>query len=286
MEPGLVSVIVPAFNREGFLADAVRSALRQTYSHLEVIVVDDGSTDGTYEVARTLAGADGRVRVVRKPNGGPASARNAGLNEATGEYVSFLDSDDVYTRQKVESHVRHFEQNRDVDLVFSDDATADERLDVKVVHERGMPPLSFRELLPIRNWFATSACSVRRSLLERVGAFRPDLSGTEDWELWIRCARVGTFAYAPGVVALYRRHGDQYHEDYARLRRKRRTVIDTQLSTCRRERRIATAAVYWNDAMYARLHRRHIRMSVAILRFALMARTASRMRRIVRTINL
>src|SRR5262249_30835699 len=286
MDPGLVSVIVPAFNRQRFLNDAVHSALKQTYSRIEVIVVDDGSTDRTYEVARTLARTDGRVRVVRTPNGGPASARNAGLHEATGEYFSFLDSDDVWTRQKIESHVRHLEQNRDVDLVFSDSATADERLDVQVVHETGTPPVSFRELLTIRNWFATSACTVRRSLLERVGPFRTDISGTEDWELWIRCARAGTFAYVPGVVALYRRHGDQYHEDYARLRRTRRTVIDAQLSTCGSERRVATAAVYWNDAMYSRLHHRRVWMCVAVLRFALTARIPSRMRRIVSTINL
>src|SRR5215510_378584 len=286
MEPGLVSVIVPALNRERFLGDAVRSVLQQSYSDLEVVIVDDGSTDGTYEVAQICASSDNRVRVLRTPNRGPASARNAGLHAATGEYVSFLDSDDVYTQQKVESHVHHFGERPEIDLVFSDYATADERLNVRVVHAKGMPAAGFRETLAIRNWFATTACTVRRSLIERVGPFRTDLRGPEDWELWIRCARAGTFSYVPGVVTLYRQHGDQFHDDYARLRSNWQTVIDTQLSTSPGERRLAIAAVYWNDAMYSRLHRRHGRMSVAMIRFAVTARRPSRMQHIVRTINL
>jgi glycosyltransferase involved in cell wall biosynthesis len=286
MEPGLVSVVVPAFNRERFLAAAVQSALDQTYTRLEVIVVDDGSTDGTPEVARTLALADPRVRVVRRTNGGPASARNTGLEAARGEYVSFLDSDDVYLPGKLASHVKFFEQNPGVDLVFSDHAAVDEELNVQAVDTKGMPPLSFRDVLAIRSWFATVACTVRKSLLQRVGPFRTDVVGPEDWELWLRCAEVGTFSYVPGLVALYRWHADQYHGDYRRLRSGWRTVIDLRLSERPRERRLAMAAVLWNDVMHARLHRRHATMTMALVRFALTARTPSRMKQIVSTINL
>jgi glycosyltransferase involved in cell wall biosynthesis len=286
VERGLVSVVIPAFNREKFVEAAVHSVLEQTHPCLEVIVVDDGSTDGTGDIAESVARIDSRVRVLRRVNEGPASARNAGLEAARGEFVAFLDSDDVYLTHKLESHVTFLEENPGVDLVFSDHATADEALNVRVVHARGMPATSFREALAIRNWFAISACTFRRRFLERVGPFRPDLTGTEDWELCIRCAQAGTLSYVGGVVSLYRLHDDQFHDDYERMRRGWRSVIDLRLSAFPHERRLARAAVFWNDAMHARVRRHNVPMLFSLVRFAMTARTLPRMRQIVSTMNL
>ncbi len=92
----LVSVVIPTFNRAAFLPSAVRSALEQTLREIEVIIVDDGSTDATPEVCRALAEADPRVRLVRQANRGLAAARNAGLAAATADWVAFLDDDDLW----------------------------------------------------------------------------------------------------------------------------------------------------------------------------------------------
>ena len=113
---GRISVIVPAYNVETYLQRCVDSILRQTYPHLEVILVDDGSTDGTGALCDALAGLDGRIQVIHKPNGGLSDARNRGLDAATGEYIAFVDSDDWIDPAMYETLVRVLCQER-VDLV-------------------------------------------------------------------------------------------------------------------------------------------------------------------------
>lgn len=110
MEEKKVSVIIPLYNRKHLIERCVRSVQNQTYRHLEMIIVDDGSTDEPDEVLAALA-QDERVRVIRKPNGGVSSARNAGLDAATGEYVQFLDSDDVLVSNATEIAVSSMERH-------------------------------------------------------------------------------------------------------------------------------------------------------------------------------
>jgi glycosyltransferase involved in cell wall biosynthesis len=98
----LTSVVIPAYNAEPFLERTLRSALRQTHSNLEVIVVDDGSTDKTRVIAEAVAATDDRVRILSVPNGGVAKARNIGIAEANGEFVAFLDADDLWHQTKIE----------------------------------------------------------------------------------------------------------------------------------------------------------------------------------------
>ncbi|HVJ09355.1 MAG TPA: glycosyltransferase [Acidisarcina sp.] len=101
----LTSVVIPAYNAERFIERTLRSALQQTYSNLQVIVVDDGSTDTTRAIAEAIAATDDRVEIITIPNGGVAKARNAGLNRATGEFVAFLDADDLWHPTKIERQV-------------------------------------------------------------------------------------------------------------------------------------------------------------------------------------
>lgn len=117
MEEKKVSVIIPLYNRKHLIERCVRSVQNQTYRHLEIIIVDDGSTDEPDEVLAALA-QDERVRVIRKPNGGVSSARNAGLDAATGEYVQFLDSDDMLMQRAVELSVQTAEKYHVECVVF------------------------------------------------------------------------------------------------------------------------------------------------------------------------
>ena len=93
---GLISVIIPVFNVRPYLAKALESVIRQTYSHLEIIVVDDGSTDGSGDICDEFAARDERIKVIHQENRGLSAARNAGLDRAAGEYIAFLDSDDAW----------------------------------------------------------------------------------------------------------------------------------------------------------------------------------------------
>src|SRR5689334_21141299 len=102
MSGPLVTVVVPVYNTLPYVADALESALAQTHRELDVVVVDDGSTDGSSGVVVELAAREPRIRVVRQPNAGLAAARNAGLAAAAGEYVAFLDSDDLWLPEKLE----------------------------------------------------------------------------------------------------------------------------------------------------------------------------------------
>ena len=101
----LVSVIIPAFNAARFLERTIISAQNQTHRNLEIIVVEDGSTDGTQHVAAAMADSDPRIKVIEKSNGGVASARNVGLAQARGEYVAFLDADDLWHPSKIELQI-------------------------------------------------------------------------------------------------------------------------------------------------------------------------------------
>ncbi len=116
----LVSVILPTFNRAALLGEAVESALTQTYSHLEVIVVDDGSTDKTADLLAELAANDARVRPVTQTNGGVSSARNHALSLADGDYIAYLDSDDIWLPWKVESQLNVLQACPEVGMVWTD----------------------------------------------------------------------------------------------------------------------------------------------------------------------
>src|SRR5690606_10598745 len=108
-----VSVIVPAFNAAGYIEDTCLSVLAQTYTALELIVVDDGSTDATANIVAAIAESDRRVRLLRQQNSGVANARNAGIAAASGEFVAPLDADDIWDPRKIERQVRRLQEAGD-----------------------------------------------------------------------------------------------------------------------------------------------------------------------------
>lgn len=185
----LVSVIIPTFNRAKLCARAIRSALAQTYSPLEVIVVDDGSTDGT---AEAIAGEFGdSIVLVRQPNGGVSAARNAGLARARGQYLAFLDSDDLWERDKVTHQVDWLEQNPDFGMILCNIA-------VRGVDGANAGVIDRRPRLPrdgailgdvIRNpSLVPSTVLIRRRVYEQLGGFDPELRTAEDLDFHMRVA--------------------------------------------------------------------------------------------------
>lgn len=207
----LVSVIMPTHNRARLVIRTIESVLAQTYGKLEAIVVDDGSTDDTGKAVATFR--DDRVRYIRIPHSGlPAVPRNAGLRIAEGEYVAFLDSDDLWFPEKLALQVECFARSPEVGLVCSNALRFSETVEVaggeselylKPGHGRSGRVLG---ALLRDNFVITSTAMVRRACLEQVGAFdeSPLLRVGEDYDLWLRIAAIAEVRYVDQPLAAYR----------------------------------------------------------------------------------
>jgi glycosyltransferase involved in cell wall biosynthesis len=216
-----ISVIIPTYNRADLLGDAIASVLAQTYQELEVIVADDGSTDNT---ASVVANFGSQVRFLNLPHRGqPAAPRNSALAVATGDYISFLDSDDLYLPHKLALQVPVLDANPTVGLVYSNGHFFVERPDEAIGYvQDGLPTPSgdiFADLLR-GNFLTPGVVLIRRSCLESVGGFNEDpaLLVSEDYELWLRLAMQTEIVYVPGDVAAIRRHPQNISGDILRLR--------------------------------------------------------------------
>ena len=211
----LVSCIVPAYNAARYVSQALRSILRQTYRATEVIVVDDGSTDAT---PRVLEGYAPRVKVLHQANAGVAAARNAGASIAGGEFVAFLDADDLWHPRKLVRQMECFRHGAGPDLCFTH---------VRNFWSPEVPPArraGGQALLapwPGRN---CSALVARRSAFERVGPLNPELEVGEDGDWFLRAAELGLRRQMLPEVLVYRR----LHEDNL-SRRKRQESRDAVL---------------------------------------------------------
>lgn len=207
MQSATVSVIIPAYNSERYVADAVRSVLAQSYRPHEIIVVDDGSTDGTARALQPFAGA---VRYLSQENRGEPAARNTGMRAATGEYVAFLDADDLWLPEKLALQMAYFAAHPSCAFVYSDMSTFDENgvvdASVKVRFNITFPsgnifrPL-FRETL-----FGSGSVVFRKACLEKAGYFDEEFLVGSDYEMWLRIARHYECGVVDQPLLCYRQH--------------------------------------------------------------------------------
>jgi glycosyltransferase involved in cell wall biosynthesis len=205
-----VTVIMPAFNAERFIDKAVQSVLDQTLNDWELIVVDDGSTDSTAEILSQLT--DARIRVIRQKNSGEAGARNTGLRAATGQYIAFLDADDLYLPQALQDMSTFLDENLDADALFSNGYFCDghERLLGRLSDVRPGPYTGdILELLVLDAAVVAAVCCVmvRHVTLRNSGVqFDTALVIGPDWDFWIQLARTARFGYLDRFTCLYRIH--------------------------------------------------------------------------------
>lgn len=227
----LVSVVVPAFNASNTIRETVRSALNQTHRNLEIIIVDDGSTDQTQEVASCLVESDPRVRYLRKDNGGVASARNRGIAEARGEFVATLDADDLWHPTKLERQLDRFAQSDpDTALVYAWCCWIDE---FGNVFGCGQPTRLEGSIFPemcVGNVIVSgSNALVRRGALIDAGGFDETLrtgkaQGCEDWKLYLQIAERHEIAMVPEYLVGYRVVPGSMSDDLEQMMRSRRLV--------------------------------------------------------------
>jgi len=192
-----VSAIIPVYNGERFLAEAVASVLRQRHRPLEVIVVDDGSTDGT---AAVIAGLGDAVRVVYQPNQGPAAARNAGLELARGDVIAFLDADDWWSEDKLQIQLAHLADDPQVEIVLG-------RLQLLRQVEPADGGPRYEPLGEPRVALSLGVALVRQPLFERVGRFDPAFRYADDWDWFMRARELDVaMRLHPEVTLFCRRH--------------------------------------------------------------------------------
>jgi glycosyltransferase involved in cell wall biosynthesis len=206
----LVSIIIPAFNAEQYLRRGIDSVLGQSYAPIEVLVVDDGSTDGTAAICREY---EGRITYVHQENQGVSVARNRGIQESNGEFIAFLDADDWYLPNKISDLVTLLKHHPE-----ADGATAAHIVKLRN-EERRNPPQGcvfnsggisgivdlYLHRSQGRFVIHTSTVLVKKTALDAVGGFRPDLRFGEDVELWARIAGRFDWAYLDQTVSIYDR---------------------------------------------------------------------------------
>lgn len=202
----LVSVLIPAFNSAAHLPLALRSVVNQTYSHLEIIVVDDASSDGTSEIAASFG--DSRIRIHRNDKQrGIAATRNRCVDLANGEFVAWMDSDDVSLPRRIERQILFLQRNPQVAAVGSDLLSIGTT--GEVLSEPWMPPIlpaAIKWGLIFGTPFFNGTTMARSSVYELLEPYDSSLVAGSDNEFWIRCADSLNLANVPDVLLLYRRH--------------------------------------------------------------------------------
>jgi len=226
----LFSVIIPAYNTEAYVGEAIESALMQHDVQKEVILVDDGSTDKTIDIVK---GFGDRVRVVNQANQGPAAARNNGARTARGNVLAFLDADDVWFPNKLRSQSKKIQDG--FTMVYTNRyniggaGKSQEPLSDKLAMNEGDIWID----LLYMNMITTSSVVIMKDTFNQFGGFRDDLPPCEDWNLWLKCAESHKVGYCVEPLLKYRIHPGGISKNYVSMSKKREEVVLIALNSKR-----------------------------------------------------
>lgn len=256
--PPLVSVIVPSYNAAHFLTETLASVAAQSYAHWEVLVIDDGSTDETPALLRSLTMPT--LRYHRQANQGVAAARNQGLALAKGELIAFLDADDLFAPDNLRQKVEFLQAHPSIGLVHSAEEVFDSETAQTLRLAKGKGGKVQKTLLEMRENVIHSPSSVlvRASLLEKVGGFDTRLSTSADWEMWVRLAGATEFGYLPQALVRYRVHQAQMHRNIPKMEQDMRYAFakshragffenEAHYRYCCANLYLTLSACYWGD---------------------------------------
>lgn len=198
-----VTVIIPAYNAEKFIEQTIDSVLAQTFRDFEIIVINDGSNDKTAEIVNSYGFS---VRCIQTTNGGVSRARNLGINNALGEYIAFLDSDDLWEPTKLEKQVALLDENPHIGLCFTALERVDQNLKLIGKTEAHNYP-DFCEALLLYSCVVTGSCSsvmLRTKIARQAGGFDTRFTNYEDWEYWLQLSLITEFAPISEYLVKYR----------------------------------------------------------------------------------
>lgn len=218
----LISVVIPSYNSAKFLPTAVSSVVDQTYKNFEIIIVDDCSNDDTERVVKTFSLSNRNIKYIKHDeNKGLSSARNTGIMAAKGDFIAFLDADDIWSPRKLEYQYRKFEDNPKLGVVFTGYTLID--LNKRIRREYCPPRFNnqydFARNLLVRNIVTGSASSVmtKKECFEKVGLFDTALKAAEDWDMWMRIAHNFTFGAVESPCVTYVEHSQNMSRNIERM---------------------------------------------------------------------
>lgn len=220
----LISIVTPVYNVEKFIVETIESVLKQTYTNWELLLIDDGSTDSSPQLCKEYVLKDKRIKYFHKQNGGQASARNLGIKNASGEYITFLDSDDLYSDDKLEQHLIDLKENP-ADFYYGAgyklfENKQDNKIETYNWFYGKYTGTKFFKILYHSCSVNINSVLVKKSLFDSVGLFdeNPILRGTEDLDLWLRIAlNINTIYGNPKPKVYYRIHDNGIHFQRANM---------------------------------------------------------------------
>lgn len=225
-----ISVVIPAYNAMTYLPDTLNSVLGQTFTDFEVLIIDDGSTDHIQSwFAQSVI--DSRVRLISQINQGLSGARNIGIKNAQGEYVAFLDADDLWVPTKLEKQTDWLDDNPAVGLIYNWTALIDaEGKPTGRIMGGNVEGDVLQEILQ-HNIIDCPSVLVRRQCFENVGLFDCTLRSVEDWDMWIRIARCYPFAVTKEPLVYYRQHPSNMSKNWQVMEQSFDQVIEKSFQT-------------------------------------------------------
>ena len=232
-----VSVVLPTFNGERYIAEAIQSALAQTIPPAEIVVVDDGSTDGTEAIVQSF-GAE--VRYIRQANKGVSGAYNTGIGAATGTHIALLEHDDMWLPEKNALQLAAFAQDEQIGMVFSpveliENGAPSKRDHISPQYAAGV--YSFADFFAQNRVLNCSSVMLKKAVIDNVGGFREDMRLAFDYDLWLRVAAKSRVVSLGTALAKYRIHDSNLSRD------------DNELMAAEGSLK---AILYWSNSVYAR----------------------------------
>ncbi|MFQ3189793.1 MAG: glycosyltransferase involved in cell wall biosynthesis [Paraglaciecola sp.] len=202
-----VSVIIPMFNAQNFILETLKNLFLQTFNDFEVVIINDGSTDNSFSLVKQVD--DPRIVLIEQKNSGVSVARNTAIMHARGEFVAFLDADDLWHTAKLDIQVKQLEHHPDIDFCYTDRDLFDDIEDLNLSVEVDSDSIEKQQLFPLllkHNHIHCSSVMVRRTIFAKIGLFDVMLAASEDSDLWIRAAKSNTVLRIASVLSFYRRH--------------------------------------------------------------------------------
>jgi len=258
----LISIITPTFNRFDFIRDAIESVLTQTISNWELLIIDDGSTDDTKTVVASYL-SDPRINYFFQDNQGQATARNNGLMHSKGQYICFLDSDNLWKPKKLEIQYESMVSNNNIDVVYGDGETINESGEVISTANMKRYSGNITEQLLRDNFVSFNTAMVRTACIKGIGGFDNSVRFGDDYDLWLRLSAESRFLYIPEVFEQYRVMSDQISSNKEARFSSNKTTVERFLSknpgiVSQRAIKIGYSAFYVRRGRYRLGQRRYL----------------------------
>ncbi|MBW4513346.1 MAG: glycosyltransferase [Scytonematopsis contorta HA4267-MV1] len=220
-----ISIIIPAYNAASTIYDTIVSIQSQTFTDFEIIVINDGSTDKTWEILDSIN--DSRLKIFSYPNGGLSVARNRGISHATGEFIAFLDADDLWTSDKLELQLAALVQKPEAGFAYSWTYFMSEKEGFVFPGERLFYQGNVYTKLLVKNFIANGSNPlIRKQIIDNVGEFDPGFSHYSDWDYWLRIACDYSFIVVPKYQVFYRQSNNSMSSKVDGIKEEGCTLIE------------------------------------------------------------